>query len=215
VRALGRADAARNADPSIHRRTVYHVVVVLRADGLTGWGYSAYRVEGGVQKAVAEAADLLSTTPMDLGALLRFELERVEPSATRPKWPVRLATNAIALAAWDLAARRAGVSCASAWGAGDVRELDCYMSDGFFISVPEDELREAAARTRREHFRYVKVRGGQQPSEDVRRIAIVREHFPKRERSRSTRCMVGTLPRRVPSPTRSTFPCFGSRTPSR
>ena len=57
-------------------------------------------------------------------------------------------------------------------------ELDCYMSDGFFISVPEDELVESAGRARREHFRRVKVRGGQAPDVDARRVGIVREQFP-------------------------------------
>jgi L-alanine-DL-glutamate epimerase-like enolase superfamily enzyme len=154
-------------------------LVVLRSDELTGFGYSAHRVEAGVQQSVSEVVKLLSALPMELGALLRFDLDRSAASIAAD-WPTRLATNAIALAAWDLAARRAGVSCAAAWGGGDVGELDCYASSGFYVNVPEDELAETAARARREHFRHVNVRAGLVPADDARRVGIVREQFPEK-----------------------------------
>ena len=91
-----------------------------------------------------------------------------------------MAINAIALAAWDLAAKSADVSCAAAWGAGDVKDLDCYWSGpGFEVSVPEHQLAEVSAEARRAHFRHVKFRAGLDPTNDAGRFTIVREYFPE------------------------------------
>src|SRR5262249_40861185 len=117
-----RAPIAASTVPTFD--VVHHLVVVLRADGLTGWGYSAHRLHDGVHQAAAEVTRMLGGLDMELGALLRFELDWLHARRERASWPIRLATNAIGLAAWDLAARRAGLSCAAAWGAPDVAEID-------------------------------------------------------------------------------------------
>ena len=83
-----RAPIAASTIPTFD--AVQHLIVLLRADGLAGWGYSAHRLADGVHQAAVEATNMLGALDMDLGALLRFELDRLQqpPPAPpgRPGW---------------------------------------------------------------------------------------------------------------------------------
>ena len=85
--------------------------------------------------------------PQSLGALLA--VEHRPRHGERTAW--HAATNAIALAAWDLAARELDVACADLWGRRPQTDaLDAYAS-GYFLDASLDALvtrSRAGSRTR-------------------------------------------------------------------
>ncbi len=154
--------------------TFFHVVVIARRDGNEGWGYSALASTAFLDASVHAASDLLDEDRGSLGALLSVEHRLQRGDATA--W--HAATNAISLAAWDLAARELGTSCADLWGRRPHTDaLDSYAS-GFFLGASIDALVDEAARYRDAGFRFVKMRVGLDVSVDHDRYDAVRTVFP-------------------------------------
>ncbi len=158
--------------------TFYHLVVVIRSDGVEGWGYSGMATESLLDQAADRALALLGAVPPTLGALLA--IEHVEQTWTEAASDTagKGAANAIALAAWDVAGRRLGVACADLWGRRPGTEtLDCYGS-GFFLDASTEDLATEAARYRAAGFRLVKMRTGLSVDEDIARFETIRASFP-------------------------------------
>jgi L-alanine-DL-glutamate epimerase-like enolase superfamily enzyme len=154
--------------------TFFHVVVIVRRDGHEGWGYSALAKAAFLDASVQAAGDLLEQDRGSLGALLSVEHRPRRGDTTA--W--HAATNAIALAAWDLAARELGVACADLWGRRPHTDaLDSYAS-GFFLDASTEALVDEASRYRDAGFRFVKMRVGLDVSVDLERYDAVRTIFP-------------------------------------
>ncbi len=157
--------------------TYWHLVVIARLDGVTGWGYSGMATEAQLDAACSAAAAFVAAagSPTTLRALLDAD-GAGRDTATRG------ATNALALAGWDLLARQLGRSPASLWGApGDAAStepLACYAS-GFFLDSSAADLEAEAARYRAAGFRLVKMRTGLSLADDVARFRIVQAVFPE------------------------------------
>jgi L-alanine-DL-glutamate epimerase-like enolase superfamily enzyme len=120
--------------------------------------------------AVTHAVLLLDGV-RDLSGLLGVEQLGVDTVS-------RGATNAIALAAWDLVGTTLGIACADLWGRRrDVVTLPCYGS-GFFLDSTIDQLRDEARAYRDSGFRLVKMRTGLSLDDDLARFDAVRQIFP-------------------------------------
>jgi L-alanine-DL-glutamate epimerase-like enolase superfamily enzyme len=154
--------------------TFFHVVVVARAGGHEGWGYSALANAALLDASVVGATELLEEDAGTLAALMNVEHRQRRGDRT----PWHAATSAIALAAWDLAARELGVPCADLWGRRPHTDaLDCYAS-GFFLDASIDALVDEAARYRETGYRFVKMRVGLDVSIDLQRYDAIRTIFP-------------------------------------
>jgi L-alanine-DL-glutamate epimerase-like enolase superfamily enzyme len=156
--------------------TYWHLVVVVRLDGVRGWGYSGMATEGLLDAACAAAASLLASRPVvTLGTLL-------DADGLGDDTASRGGTSALALAGWDTLARSLGRSPASLWGApGDAAStepLACYAS-GFFLDASPADLEAEALRYRTAGFRLVKMRTGLSLADDVARFRIVQAVFPE------------------------------------
>jgi L-alanine-DL-glutamate epimerase-like enolase superfamily enzyme len=158
--------------------TFYHLVVVLRSDGVEGWGYSGMATSTLLDQASHRALALLAARPDTLDGLLTIEhFEQGWPAASSDT-AGKGAANAIALAAWDLAGRRLGVSCADLWGRRPGTDgLDCYAS-GFFLDASTPQLAAEAEHYRAAGFRLVKMRTGLPLQTDIERFETVRASFP-------------------------------------
>lgn len=174
----------------VHMRRV--LLLTLHGEALEGWGecvalsdpsYSAETTDtawhvltdfvlprvvgrelGGVGTAVASGAagaDVRARGPAD--ALL-------EPVRWIRGHPMALAT--VEMAAWDLAARAAGVSLALALG-GERAHVPVGISIGLRSSI--DELAEAVARCIEEGYARVKLKIA--PGRDVEVLALIRDRF--------------------------------------
>jgi mandelate racemase len=150
--------------------TYFHLVVIARDGDQHGWGMSGMATMQQLDDAVAQALRLLDDAT-DLAALLGVDQLGFDTAS-------RGATNAIALAAWDLIGRQLGVGCADLWGRRrDAGTLDCYGS-GFFLDSTVDQLRDEARAYRDGNFRLVKMRTGLSLDDDLARFEVVREFFP-------------------------------------
>lgn len=150
--------------------TYWHLVVVLRQDGLVGWACSGMATEALLDAACATARAIVQGGRASLATLLAAEANGTDTAS-------RGATSALALAAWDLAARRLGVCAADLWGRpAGVDALDAYWS-GFFLDAPHEELADEAALAHAQGFRFVKMRTGLTLAEDVARHAVVQARF--------------------------------------
>ena len=151
--------------------TYFHLVVILREGDVSGWGMSGMATLQQLDAAV-ECASRFVDGPLDLSRLLG--VERLGHDTVS-----RGATNAIALAAWDFAARRLGVACADLWGRREnTATLACYGS-GFFLDSTIDQLRDEARAYRDDGYRLVKMRTGISVDDDLERFDVVREFFPE------------------------------------
>ena len=151
--------------------TYFHLIVIVREGDLTGWGMSGMATLPHLDAAVECAVGFVGERP-DLAQLLGVERRGYDTAS-------RGASNAIALAAWDFAARRLGVACADLWGRDDgVTALSCYGS-GFFLDATVDQLRDEARAYREAGYRYVKMRTGTSVDDDLVRFDVVREVFPE------------------------------------
>jgi mandelate racemase len=150
--------------------TYFHLVVIVRDGDLHGWGMSGMATLPHLDAAVECATRFVDGQP-DLARLLGVEHAGYDT-------PSRGASNAIALAAWDFAARRLDLSCADLWGRHpDTTKLPCYGS-GFFLDTTIDQIREEARAYRDAGYRLVKMRTGLSVDEDLARFDAVREIFP-------------------------------------
>ncbi len=151
--------------------TYFHLVVVARRGDQHGWGYSGMATEALLDHACEFASTLLEARTLPLDALLRVESAGHDTAS-------RGATNAIALAAWDLAAREHALGASALWGRRTSADaMPCYAS-GFFLDATLDELHAEAVRYRDAGFRLVKMRTGLGVADDVQRFNVVAEHFP-------------------------------------
>ena len=151
--------------------TYFHLVVIVRGDDCEGWGMSGMATLAQLDDAVVCANHIVEAGPVDLARLLGVERLGHDTAS-------RGATNAIALAAWDFAARRLGLACADLWGRRNgVVSLPCYGS-GFFLDSTLDQLRDEARAYRDARFRLVKMRTGISVDDDLARFDVVREVFP-------------------------------------
>jgi L-alanine-DL-glutamate epimerase-like enolase superfamily enzyme len=158
--------------------TFFHLVVVVGGDGLRGWGYSGLATAADLDLAAERAVRLLAARPATLDALLTVEHFEQTSGAVPDDTAAKAAASAIALASWDLAARRLGVDCADLWGRRSGTEwLDCYGS-GFFLDASIGDLQAEAQRYRSTGFRLVKMRTGLPLDEDLARLEAVRTTFP-------------------------------------
>jgi L-alanine-DL-glutamate epimerase-like enolase superfamily enzyme len=150
--------------------TYIHLVVIVRDGDLHGWGMSGMATLPHLDAAVECATRFVDRQP-DLARLLGIEHAGYDT-------PSRGASNAIALAAWDFAARRLDLSCADLWGRHpDTTKLPCYGS-GFFLDATIDQIRDEARAYRDAGYRMVKMRTGLSVDEDLARFDAVREIFP-------------------------------------
>ena len=185
----------------VHARRV--LLLTLHGEGLEGWGecvalsdpsYSAETTDtawhmltdfvlprvvgrelGGVGTAVASGAagaDVRARGPTD--ALL-------EPVRWIRGHPMALAS--VEMAAWDLAARAAGVSLARALG-GERARVPVGVSLGLRSSI--DELAEDVARSLGEGYARVKLKIA--PGRDVEVLARIRERFADATLSADANC---------------------------
>jgi L-alanine-DL-glutamate epimerase-like enolase superfamily enzyme len=158
--------------------TYYHLVVVLDDGDARGWGYAALAAPAQLEGAAAAAADLLGGRQWSAESLLGLE-ELTDAGRPEPVDALtRVAVNAIALAAWDLAGRQQEMACADLWGRrGGVTGLDCYTS-GFFLDATVDELVAEARAARDAHYRFAKMRVGPDIDDDIARLDAIRPFFP-------------------------------------
>jgi L-alanine-DL-glutamate epimerase-like enolase superfamily enzyme len=154
--------------------TFFHLVVAARDGSHEGWGYSGLATAAILDDSVACAAELVAGSDGSLDALLTVEHRGGVGTDVASK----AATNAIALAAWDLAGRRLDVACADLWGRrASVDALDAYAS-GFFLDGSLDDLAREAEQCRASGYRFVKMRVGLDVDTDLRRFDAVRASFP-------------------------------------
>src|SRR4051812_34677814 len=95
--------------------THYHPGLVLHDGAGHGWGYAALAAPAQLEGAAAAAAQLLHEGPWTVESLLRLEELTAAGQAEPVDALTRVAVNAIALAAWDLAGRQQGLPCADLW----------------------------------------------------------------------------------------------------
>ena len=151
--------------------TYFHLVVIVGDGDVMGWGMSGMATLQQLDDAVADARRFVEGRT-DLAHLLGVE-RLGDDTASRG------ATNAIALAAWDFAARRLGVACAELWGRREsTATLPCYGS-GFFLDSTIDQLRDEARAYRDNGYQMVKMRTGISVEDDLERFDAVRAFFPK------------------------------------
>jgi L-alanine-DL-glutamate epimerase-like enolase superfamily enzyme len=167
--------------PPIHspKETVTETCLLLvfasDGNGNRGVGYSSFRGASDMDQATAIARKLVAERVPGLAGLL--DVERQEEDTCESSAASRRAANAISLAAWDLAGKRAGVPCADLWGRPAGRDrLECYASSLWLDKSPADLIAEAKMH-RRNNYRYVKMRVNRSLADNLARIAAVREVY--------------------------------------
>ncbi|WP_158850253.1 L-talarate/galactarate dehydratase [Saccharothrix deserti] len=146
--------------------------------GLEGVGFSYSKRAGGpAQFAHARevAPDLIGEDPNDIGRLWN-KLVWAGASVGRSG----AATQALAafdVALWDLKAKRAGLPLAKLLGAHR-DSVRCYNTSGGFLHESVEQIKDNAARTLDSGVGGIKIKVGLPDwSEDLRRVAAVREHI--------------------------------------
>ena len=140
-----------------------------------GIGYSSFRRAADMDQASAIARKLIAESAPGLAGLLN--VERQEEATCESSAAGRSAANAISLAAWDLAGKRANVPCADLWGRPAGRErLDCYAS-ALWLDKSTAELIVEAKMHRQNNYRAVKMRVSQSLKDNLERINAVRQVF--------------------------------------
>lgn len=143
--------------------------------GKRGIGYSSFRRAADMEQASAIARKLIAEAAPGLAGLLN--VERQEEATCESSAAGRSAANAISLAAWDLAGKRANVPCADLWGRPAGREhLDCYAS-ALWLDKSTAELIVEAKMHRQNNYRAVKMRVSQSLKDNLERIDAVRQVF--------------------------------------
>lgn len=165
-------------DPPIHspRGTVTEtcllLVYMLDADSRRGVGYSSFRRPADMQAATGVAKKLAAEAASGLAGMLA--VERQQEASCANDAASKAAANALSLAAWDLAGKRAGVPCADLWGRPNGRDaLECYAS-ALWLDKSPDELIAEANMHQRNNYRYVKMRVSRSLADNLARIDAVR-----------------------------------------
>jgi L-alanine-DL-glutamate epimerase-like enolase superfamily enzyme len=148
------------------------VLVEIEAGGHCGIGYSY-----SATAAVEIVDDILAKVIAGRDSSAIPQLWTAMVGAVRNIGWRGIAANAISavdVALWDLKARLLDVPLASLFGMARVR-LPIYGSGGF-TSYSDDRLREQLAGwVRRDGCRFVKMKVGTHPDNDVKRVALARE----------------------------------------
>ncbi|MCI9888717.1 mandelate racemase/muconate lactonizing enzyme family protein [Micrococcales bacterium 31B] len=157
---------------------VFLFAEITTEQGHTGLGFSYSKRAGGpAQYAHARevAATLIGADPNDIGKLYT-QLLWAGASVGRSG----VATQAIAaldIALYDLKAKRAGLPLAKLLGAHR-DSVRTYNTSGGFLHASIDEITENASRTLAAGIGGIKIKVGLPDcSEDLRRVAAVREHL--------------------------------------
>jgi L-alanine-DL-glutamate epimerase-like enolase superfamily enzyme len=152
------------------------IVALVAEDGTIGWG---------------EAAPLGAFYAEAFPEGMRAGIERLLPGVVGldARAPARLAEtldramlgqpavkSAIDMAAWDLAARLAGVSLAGLLGGADGDRVPLYRSIG---QADPDSMAEKARNLVSRGYRRLQVKVGADPLEDVERLKAVRAAVPR------------------------------------
>lgn len=145
------------------------------AGGHRGVGYASFRNAADMAAATTIALKLAVEAEPGLAGLLH--VERQQEASCENNAASRSAASAVSLAAWDLAGKQAGVPCADLWGRPTGRErLDCYASALWLDKSPAELIAEAKQH-RSNHYRMVKMRVSRSLSDNLERIAAVREVY--------------------------------------
>ncbi|NOD77792.1 MULTISPECIES: mandelate racemase/muconate lactonizing enzyme family protein [unclassified Ruegeria] len=155
----------------------FHAVIVAieAADGTIGWGEAAplgaFYAEAFPEEMAEGTARLLPEVigrPSDAPA----QLAEVLNAAMLGQPGVK---SAIDMAAWDLAARRAGMPLCSFLGGGATRSVTLYRS---ISQAAPDEMAQSAQSYLKQGYRRLQVKVGQDPLEDIERLRAVRSAVP-------------------------------------
>jgi L-alanine-DL-glutamate epimerase-like enolase superfamily enzyme len=155
----------------------FHAVIVAleAADGTVGWGEAAplgaFYAEAFPEEMAEGVARLLPEViglPSDAPARLADALDRAMLGQPGVK-------SAVDMAAWDLAARRAGLPLASLLGGAAVRSVPLYRS---ISQAAPDAMAESARAYLEQGYRRLQVKVGQDPLEDIERLRAVRAAVP-------------------------------------
>ena len=149
----------------VHERPV--ILVALHGDGRTGWGECVALAAGGYAPETTESAWAVLSGRL-LPALLGRE---PEPGLAR-EGP--MASAAVEMAAWDLAAKRDGLPLCEALG-GAVRPVPAGVSLGF--EEDENILLHRVERCLVEGYQRIKLKI--EPGRDVETLEHVRACFPE------------------------------------
>ncbi len=143
--------------------------------GNRGIGYSSFRRPSDMDQASAFARKLVAEAAPGLAGLL--DVERQQEATCEANHASRSAANAVSLAAWDLAGKQAGVTCADLWGRPAGRDsLECYAS-ALWLDKSTAELTAEARMHRQNNYRAVKMRVNRSLKDNLERIAAVREVY--------------------------------------
>lgn len=155
----------RSSRGTVHERPV--ILVALHGDGVTGWGECVALAVRGYAPETAESAWSVLSGRL-LPALLRGEPER--------SWmrDVPMASAAIEMAAWDLAAKRAGRPLCEMLG-GSVRPVPAGVSFGF--EDDRDALLRRVEQCLVEGYHRIKLKI--EPGRDLETLTHVRARFPE------------------------------------
>ncbi|WP_109467045.1 mandelate racemase/muconate lactonizing enzyme family protein [Albibacillus kandeliae] len=155
----------------------FHAVIVelVAADGTVGWGEAAplgafyaeafpEEMAEGTARLLPEVIGLSADAPARLSDRLN-EAMLGQPGVK----------SALDMAAWDLAARRAGLPLADLLGGVAQRSTALYRS---ISQATPDEMAESARHYLDEGYRRLQVKVGQDPLEDIERLRAVRSAVP-------------------------------------
>jgi L-alanine-DL-glutamate epimerase-like enolase superfamily enzyme len=147
---------------------IYGAWVLLQEDdGRRGFGYTMHVDQPGAMAACEAIGNLLEALPLTPAHLLSIEEIAIDTRAVDRA--TRSASNALSLAAWDLAGHYFEQPCAQLWGASR-KTLHCYDSNA--LAFAEDhELEGVAAACLRRGVRQAKMIVGQHSvEEDLERV---------------------------------------------
>ncbi len=155
------------------RAIVSVVVTVSTDDGLEGFGEAPPALGADVAEALLRAAQgsILGKNPVNLNKVMRelyadFNMAHLHPHAGN--W----ALNAIEMALWDLAGKRAGLPLSDLWG-GTYRTKIQYF--GHVERQAPASMKEVARRLTAEGFKVIYTKVGLERKDDIDAVAAMRD----------------------------------------
>lgn len=151
------------------------IVAIEDSGGRVGWGEAAplgafyaeafpEQIEAGIRRLLPTVVGCGADAPL-----------RVADAMNHAMMGQPAVKSAIDMAAWDLAARRAGVPLAAYLGGADAGPIALYRSIG---QDTPDAMAARAADLVAAGYRRLQVKVGQDPLDDARRLAAVRAAVP-------------------------------------